>query len=85
MDEKTLLIAFERAGVGCESVEKKADLTRGDLYDAKLTGAPDSADRRRKLLISLSLPPHISTGVMLDLLNTLMTREEFEHTVDSLF
>jgi len=84
MNEETLIMAFERAGVGCETVEKKADLTRGDLYDAKLTGASDSSERRKKLLSLLSLPPNISTGVMLDLLNTLMTREEFERTVNSL-
>lgn len=84
IDDDTLAAAFRRAGVECESVLKKGDLTRADLYDAGLNGRPDSAERRRRMLISLSLPPRISTSVMLEILNTLMTREEFYEAVASI-
>lgn len=82
MSPEVLEQALLRAGVGCENVEKRSDLTRADLYDAGLTGKSDSAERRRRLLESLSLPPRIQTGVMLDLLNTLLTREEFYKAVE---
>jgi len=84
LDEETLREAFLRAGVGCDTVERRADLTRADFYDAGLIGKPDSAARRRRLLRALSLPPHCSTGVLLELCNTLLTREEFLSAVAAL-
>ena len=84
MEESVLLEAFRRAGIGCEEVQKSSGLTRADLFDARLTGAPDSAERRRRLLQSLSLPQRLSTSAMLDLLGTLLTREEFLQRTASL-
>ena len=84
MEESVLLEAFRRAGVGCEEVQKSSGLTRADLFDARLIGAPDSAERRRRLLQSLSLPQRLSTSAMLDLLGTLLTREEFLQRTASL-
>lgn len=84
MDEQTLLEAFRRAGVCCDTVRTGAAITRGDLYDARLTGCPNAAERRRTLLRSLSLPPRISTGVLLECANTLLTREEWAKAVAAL-
>ncbi len=84
MDEAVLQQAFLRAGIGCDEVRERSDITRADLFDARLTGAPDSATRRRRFLQSLSLPPRLSTSAMLDLLGTLLTREEFFCRVASL-
>lgn len=84
MDEQTLRAAFLRAGVCCESVPHGAGLTRGDLYDAGLTGKPDAAERRRALLRLLGLPPRISTDILLELANTILTRQEWNDAVRSL-
>lgn len=84
LDAETLLHALERAGVGCQQVEKKSDLSTADLFCAKLTGAANSAERRRKLLAKLSLPPRMSNSTMLAMLNTLLTRDEFFELVNSL-
>ncbi len=84
LSEETLAKAFRRAGVGVDAADKRADLTRADLYDAGLTGKPDSAARRRRLLEALRLPPHCSTGTLLELINLLLTREEFLAAVDRL-
>jgi ribonuclease M5 len=84
MDEQVLLDAFHRAGVDCDSVSESAGLTRGDLYDAHLIGCDNAAERRRALLRSVQLPPRISTSVLLDLINMMMTREEFERAVRTL-
>lgn len=77
MDTETLRAAFERAGIGCETVVQKSDLTTADLFEAGLTGKPESAARRRSLLRQLHLPERLSNSAMLTLLNTLLTREEF--------
>ncbi|WMJ85087.1 toprim domain-containing protein [Oscillospiraceae bacterium LTW-04] len=77
MDSETLRAAFERAGVGCETVVQKSNLTAADLFDAGLTGKPESATRRRALLRKLHLPERLSNSAMLTMLNTLLTREEF--------
>lgn len=77
MDTQTLRVAFERAGVGCETVEKKSHLTTADLFDAGLTGKPESAARRRTLLRQLRLPERLSNASMLAMLGMLLTREEF--------
>jgi len=84
LDSRTLLQAFERAGVGCSQVEKKSDLSTADLFAAGLTGMANSADRRRRLLEKLSLPQRMSNSTMLTMLNTLLTREEFFELVSSL-
>jgi len=84
LSEETLREAFLRAGVGVDDVEQRADLTRAELYDAGLTGRPDSAARRRRLLEALHLPPHCSTGTLLELCNLLLTREEFFAAVSRL-
>ncbi len=77
MDTRTLRAAFERAGVGCEAVLKKSNLNTADLFEAGLTGKPESAARRRALLRLLHLPQRLSNSAMLTMLNTLLTREEF--------
>lgn len=77
MERQVLLEAFARAGVGCETVPRRSDLSLSDLYAVRLSGAPDSAIRRRALLARLSLPARLSTKTTLALLNTLLTREEF--------
>ena len=84
LDPETLRKAFERAGVGCEAVEQKSELTVADLFACGLTGAENCAERRRKLLQSLELPPRLSNRSMLMMLNTLLTREEFFALADSI-
>ena len=80
---KELLIeAFRKAGIsfdddGNEQSVKREPITRADLYEAGLTGMPDSSDRRRRLFKDLGLPERLSTTGMLEVLNTMMTPEEF--------
>ncbi len=84
LDAQTLIQAFERAGVGCQQVENKSDLSTADLFAAGLTGKENSAERRRRLLSKLRLPERMSNSTMLTILNTLLTREEFFELVCSL-
>ena len=85
LSQEILLQAFTQAGLCSEIVTQKANLTRADLFDAALTGAPDSASKRRILLEHLRLPKRLSTSVLLQMLNTLLTREEFNTIISDLF
>ena len=80
IDVKTLKEAFERAGVF--STEKKsAGFTNADLFEAGLTGRPDSKARRQALYKKLSLPSRTTPNGLLDILNASYTREEFEKLI----
>ncbi len=81
--KKELIIeAFRKAGISFtddgDTERPVRDLiTRTDLYEAGLTGMPDSAERRRTILKKTGLPERLSTTGMLEAFNTMMTREEF--------
>ncbi|MBP0962295.1 MAG: DUF4093 domain-containing protein, partial [Oscillospiraceae bacterium] len=81
--KKELIIeAFRKAGISFtddgDTERPVRDLiTRTDLYESGLTGMPDSAERRRKILKKTGLPERLSTTGMLEAFNTMMTREEF--------
>jgi len=68
---------FARAGIESEQTQQKSELTTADLFAAGLTGKPDSAARRRKLLAKLKLPQRLSNRTMLTMLCMMLTREEF--------
>ena len=78
MERSVLEDAFRRAGVLTETAPVRSGLTRLDLYELGLTGGRDSASRRRALLEQLGLPTLLSTGGTLEVLNTMMTRQELE-------
>ena len=52
-------------------------ITRADLMDKGLMG-PNSAAKRAAVLQTLQLPEHLTTTGLLDALNLLLSREEFD-------
>lgn len=52
------------------------EITKADLYAMGLSGGPNSAKNRQRLLMALDLPERLSANAMLDVLNVLMTREQ---------
>lgn len=77
MEADILREAFRKAGVLTEAVPEGDPITKTDLYLAGLSGTPDCAEKRRALQQSLGLPSMLSSGALLDVLNAMMTREEF--------
>lgn len=84
IDKEIIINAFEKAGVltdgECKPIGSDEDndfITKLDFYDLGLVGKADSKEKRQKLLKSMSLPGHISTNAMVELLNKMMTRTEF--------
>ena len=76
---EVLLEALRHCGATFEgeTAASAAGITRADLLDKGLIGA-GSTQRRAALLARLRLPEHLTTGGLLDALNLLMTREEFD-------
>ena len=79
MEPQVLLNALLRAGATVEdcAAPTPAGITKADLYSRGLSGREGSAEKRRALLKSMELPERLSADGLLDVLNAVMSREEF--------
>lgn len=79
MKPEVLLEALIAAGATVDGVseDKKATITKADMFSMGYTGKPDSSKRRTELLKSLGLPEKMTGSALLDVLNVIMTRDEF--------
>lgn len=66
---KALPATAERSAV------QEQPITYTDLYEWGISGTANSAERRRRLLRQLGLPPRLSKKELLQVLSTLYTRE----------
>ena len=80
MRPELLLEALRRAGASFEDAEEAPErepITKADLYARGLSGGEGSAEKRRELLKKLDLPERLTANALLDVLNALMSREDF--------
>ncbi len=77
IDADILREAFRKAGVLTEEKPLSEPITKTDLYFAGMSGQPESASKRRAFQKSLGLPENLSASALLEVLNCMMTREEF--------
>lgn len=80
MSPEQLLQSLQRCGAtfeGEESCGERAGITRAEAMEKGLIG-PNSAQKRDALIKTLQLPQHISTKGLLEALDLLLTREEWE-------
>ena len=78
MRDEALLKALEQVGAFEESPpQRKPFLTTARLFDDGLTGRKDSKKRREQLCLALSLPTHLSTARLSEVLNAAYTEEEY--------
>ena len=83
MPAGVLLDALRRAGVAVEGqdapapAKRAAPVTKAELVEGGLSGGPDSAGRRRRVLAALGLPARMNANAMLSAINALYTRGEF--------
>ncbi len=81
MRPDVLIEALRRAGAtfeGENAAARSAPITKADMLDAGLIG-DGSVAKRAALVKELDLPECLSANALLDVLNLLMTREEFLH------
>lgn len=78
IDPDVIIDAFRKAGVlFSERDETRERITRLDLYNDGLSGRENSSLKRKILLKELGLPELLTTTGMLEILNTLMSVEEY--------
>lgn len=78
MEKEIILSAFRKAGISADEKEIPADpITRLDLYETGFSGGENSSAKRKMLLRELDLPELLTVTGITDILNTLMTRQEF--------
>ncbi len=60
-----------------KSPETDDPITKGDLYEAGMSGGEGSSEKRARFSAYCSLPERLSPNAMLSALNVIMTREQF--------
>jgi ribonuclease M5 len=74
IDEKTLESILSAAATERETKGEK--ITKSDLFELNLSGGEGSAYLRRRLSKELSLPSRLSANALLEILNSMFTKEE---------
>lgn len=80
MRPQVILDALIRAGATVDerpAAESAARITKADMYKCGLSGGTGSREKRAALIKRLDLPEKLSADALLDVLNAMMTREEF--------
>lgn len=84
MRPEILLSALHRAGASFSGYAERDDrITKTDMFKTGLSGGQGSREKRLELIKKLGLPEKLSADALLDILNALMTREEFYREVDT--
>ena len=83
LSEEIITKALENAGVFHTHSEMSArrTVTVTDLFEDGFTGNDNSRERKQKLLKSLSLPSRLSNSLLLKLINTFMSYEDYKKAV----
>lgn len=76
IDTKILIDAFNKAKINCVEKENENLITKQDFYFLGLTGGKDSSQKREKLKKYLNFPSLISTNSLLEMVNTMMNKDE---------
>lgn len=80
IDVKTLVSAFEKAGISSAERTAPKDITKVTMFELGLSGVNQSSTLRQKLQSRLGLPSMLSASALLEILNTMMTADELrEH------
>ena len=88
MSPQVLEEVLRRAGATVlgESQERqpRREITKADLFRDGLSGGPGSKERRKALLKALELPEHLTPNGLVQVLNGLITYEEYQALVETL-
>lgn len=80
MRPQILLNSLIRAGATIDGEQKTSAaerISKADLFKMGLSGGPDSRRKRAELIKHLDLPEKLTADALLDVLNAVMSREEF--------
>ena len=87
VSDEEIFNALRRAGVNPDGNETKTEepsrkITKTDLFEDGFTGGANSSEKRKKLEQALNLPTHLSTNKLIEILNILLTYEEYKDMVN---
>ncbi len=75
--------AFLQCGVVTEESDKnRRKITKTDMFAKGLSGSENASENRKRMLKYLNLPDNLSANAMFDVLNTILSFEEFEKAVE---
>lgn len=79
MTPEIIIDSLRRAGatIDGDSAEKLPSITKADFYKMGLSGKAESSTKRAQLLRKLDLPSKLTADGLLQVLNAIMSREEF--------
>ena len=78
---KLILDAFRNAGITASENNSPHDIDKTVLYELGLSGKPDSKGLRLQLQKYLGLPSLMSASSLIEVLNTMMSKDELEKTL----
>ncbi|MFR2205515.1 MAG: toprim domain-containing protein [Eubacterium sp.] len=84
ISDDILIKLFSDNGVEYENSQPRELITNYDLFAAGISGTPQAGKKKKKLLKQLNLPEFLSTNSLLDCLNSMMSKSEFEALLKSL-
>lgn len=84
ISDDILIKLFSDNGVEYENSQPHELITNYDLFAAGISGTPQASKKKKKLLKQLNLPEFLSTNSLLDCLNSMMSKSEFEALLKSL-
>lgn len=88
VSDEDIFEALRRAGVNLDENTPKTDentrkITKTDLFEDGFTGSTNSAERRKMLEQKLNLPTHLSTNKLIEVLNILLTYDQYKDLINS--
>lgn len=88
ISEDIILDALKKAGcsINGSATEQKQGtaITKAHLYADGLSGGGESSELRRRLCTELSLPSRLSANMLIDVLNRLLTYEEYAEVLKTI-
>lgn len=87
IDAQTLYTLLQNAGVSAQKEaagENARRITKLDFFEDGLSGGADAANRRALLLKRLGLPSYLTANALLEVINSMMTYEEYQTFIKQL-
>ena len=83
---KSIIIgSIKRACGNLQKSENRKIITKLDFYNLKLVGGKGSSANRKKLIKALDIPESVSSGGLLNIINSIMEYDEFIKVCKGLF
>jgi len=83
LSKEVLENALLKSGITALETQQGAEkITKTDMFEFSLSGTQNATQNRKILLEYLNLPNNLSPNAMLDVLNTILTKEQFEKAVE---